>query len=396
MALLTIEEARPAPASAPGGMPLFALGFRPFYLLGAAFAALAVPLWIAAQAGLRLPVRVDMLWHMHEMVFGFALAIVVGFLYTAGYNWTKLWTPRGRTLAAIAGLWLAGRAAMLCAPPVWGAAVDALFLPVAAWPLYRVLKQSGNRRNMFLVVLLGLLALCNAVYHAAALGWAHIDPLKPVHAAIMLIVVIEIAIGGRVIPMFTRNAVPDARPVQDARRDRWALVLTVLAGAAWTFGLEARLTASLAVFAAVGQGARLIGWQPWRAWKNPLLWILHVSYFWIPFGFALLALSELGYIAASAALHVLTVGALAGLVMGMITRTALGHTGRALRAGRGEIAMFVLVQAAVVLRFGAAVLPAWRDAGLVLATICWSAAFLVYLAVYVPYLTAARADGRAG
>jgi len=396
MALLTIEEARPAPAPAPGGMPLFALGFRPFYLLGAAFAALAVPLWIAAQAGLRLPVRVDMLWHMHEMVFGFALAIVVGFLYTAGYNWTKLWTPRGRTLAAIAGLWLAGRAAMLCAPPVWGAAVDALFLPVAAWPLYRVLKQSGNRRNMFLVVLLGLLALCNAVYHAAALGWAHIDPLKPVHAAIMLIVVIEIAIGGRVIPMFTRNAVPDARPVQDERRDRWALVLTVLAGAAWTFGLEARLTASLALFAAVGQGARLIGWQPWRAWKNPLLWILHVSYFWIPFGFALLALSELGYIAASAALHVLTVGALAGLVMGMITRTALGHTGRALRAGRGEIAMFVLVQAAVVLRFGAAVLPAWRDAGLVLATICWSAAFLVYLAVYVPYLTAARADGRAG
>ena len=396
MALLTIEEARPAPASAPGGMPLFALGFRPFYLLGAAFAALAVPLWIAAQAGLRLPVRVDMLWHMHEMVFGFALAIVVGFLYTAGYNWTKLWTPRGRTLAAIAGLWVAGRAAMLCAPPVWGAAVDALFLPVAAWPLYRVLKQSGNRRNMFLVVLLGLLALCNAVYHAAALGWAHIDPLKPVHAAIMLIVVIEIAIGGRVIPMFTRNAVPDARPVQDARRDRWALVLTVLAGAAWTFGLEARLTASLALFAAVGQGARLIGWQPWRAWKNPLLWILHVSYFWIPFGFALLALSELGYIAASAALHVLTVGALAGLVMGMITRTALGHTGRALRAGRGEIEMFVLVQAAVVLRFGAAVLPAWRDAGLVLATICWSAAFLVYLAVYVPYLTAARADGRAG
>lgn len=396
MALLTIEEARPAPAPAPRGMPLFALGFRPFYLLGAAFAALAVPLWIAAQAGVRLPVRVDMLWHMHEMVFGFALAIVVGFLYTAGYNWTKLWTPRGRQLAAIAGLWVAGRAAMLCAPPVWGAAVDAVFLPVAAWPLYRVLKQSGNRRNMFLVVLLGLLALCNVCYHAAALGWAHIDPMKPVHGAIMLIVVIEIAIGGRVIPMFTRNAVPDARPVQDERRDRWALVLTVLAGAAWTFGLEARLTASLALFAAVGQGARLIGWQPWRTWRNPLLWVLHVSYFWIPFGFALLALSELGYVTGSAALHVLTVGALAGLIMGMITRTALGHTGRALRAGRSELAMFVLVQAAVVLRFGAAVLPAWRDTGLVLATVCWSAAFLVYLAVYVPYLTAARADGRAG
>ena len=119
MALMTIEEARPAPA--PGhGAPLFALGFRPFYLLAAAFGAAAVPLWIAAQAGLRVPARVDMLWHMHEMVFGFALAVVVGFLYTAGYNWTKLWTPRGRLLAAIAGVWVAGRIAMLAAPPEAG------------------------------------------------------------------------------------------------------------------------------------------------------------------------------------------------------------------------------------------------------------------------------------
>ncbi|WP_322400975.1 NnrS family protein [Massilia luteola] len=395
MALMTIEEARPEPAPA-RGMPLFALGFRPFYLLGAAFAALAVPLWIAAQAGWRLPVRVDVLWHMHEMVFGFVLAIVVGFLYTAGYNWTKLWTPRGGQLAAIAGVWVAGRVAMLAAPPVLAAAVDVAFLPVAAWPLYRVLKRSGNRRNMFLVVLLGLLTLANACYHAAALGWARIDPLTPVHAAIILIVVIEVVIGGRVIPMFTRSAAPGARPVQDERRDKWALVLTVLAGVAWTFGLPAPLTAALALLAGAGQGARLIGWEPWRTWRNPLLWILHVSYAWIPLGFMLLALSQLGLVGASAALHVLTVGALAGLIMGMITRTALGHTGRPLKAGRAEVLMFALVQAAVVLRFGAAVLPAWRDAGLALATACWSAAFLTYLAVYAPYLVAARADGREG
>jgi uncharacterized protein involved in response to NO len=395
MALMTIEEAPPAPA--PGGrMPLFALGFRPFYLLAAAFAALAVPLWIAAQAGWRLPARIDMAWHMHEMVFGFAVAVVVGFLYTAGYNWTQLWTPRGRALAAIAGVWVAGRVAMAAAPPVIAAAVDAAFLPVAAYPLYRVLKRSGNRRNMFLVVLLGLLALANACYHAAALGLVAFDPVRPVHAAIMLIVVIEIVIGGRVIPMFTRNAVPGTQPVQDARRDKWALVLTVLAGLAWTAGLPAPLTAALLLFAAVGQAARLIGWQPWCTWRNPLLWILHVSYAWIPFGFVLLALAEYGVVTGSAALHVLTVGALAGLIMGMITRTALGHTGRALKAGRGERWMFALVQAAVVLRFAAGVLPAWRSAGLVLATVCWSAAFLAYLAVYLPYLSAARADGREG
>lgn len=399
MPLLTIEDARPSPV--PGkAAALFALGFRPFYLLAAAFAALSAPLWIAAQAGWRPPVRIDMLWHMHEMVFGFAVAVVVGFLYTAGYNWTGLWTPRGWRLAAIAGIWIAGRAAMLAAPLPLAAAIDLAFLPVAALPLYRVLKQSGKRRNMFMVVLLGLLALADAAYHGAVLGWLRIDPVGPVHAAIMLIVVIEVVIGGRVIPMFTRNAVPGSQPVQDARRDQYALVLTVLAGAAWAGGLPAPLTASLALFAAAGQAARLLGWQPWRSWRNPLLWILHLSYAWIPLGFVLLALAQYGpqygLVSQSAALHVLTVGALAGLVIGMITRTSLGHTGRPLKAGRGECLMFVLVQAAVVLRFAAAVLPSWRMPCLVLATMCWSTAFLAYLAVYVPYLSAPRADGREG
>jgi len=395
MPLMTIEEAPPSPARGPQ-VALFALGFRPFYLLAAAFAALAVPLWTAAQAGWRMPVRVDMLWHMHEMVFGFALAVVVGFLYTAGYNWTKLWTPRGPQLAVIAGVWVAGRVAMLAAPLPLAAAVDLAFLPVAAVPFYRVLKQSGNRRNMFLVLLLGLLGLADALYHAAVLGWLALDPLKPVHAAIMLIVVIEVVIGGRVIPMFTRNAAPGANPVQHARRDQYALGLTALAGAGWAFGLPALATAVLATAAALAQGLRLAGWQPWRTWRHPLLWILHLSYAWIPFGFALLALAQFGVVTESAALHVLTVGALAGLIMGMITRTALGHTGRPLKAGRGEVLMFVLVQAAVVLRFAAAVFPSWRAAGLVLATACWSAAFLAYLAVYVPYLSSARAAGRAG
>jgi uncharacterized protein involved in response to NO len=395
MPLMTIEEKRPAPAT-PAGGALFALGFRPFYLLAAAFAAAGVPLWIAAQAGLPVPARIDMLWHMHEMVFGFTVAVLIGFLYTAGYNWTKLWTPRGGKLAAIAAVWVAGRAAMLAAPPTLAAAVDLAFLPVAAYPLYDVLKRSGNRRNMFLVVLLALLALANAVYHAVVLGWLHLDPLKPVHAAIMLVVVIEAVIGGRVIPMFTRNGAPGTNPVQNERRDKLALGLTAAAGAAWAFGLPAPVAAPLAFAAAVAQGVRLVGWQPWRTWRNPLLWVLHLSYAWIPLGFALLALASLGVVGASAALHVLTVGSLSGLVIGMITRTALGHTGRPLKAGRAEVMMFVLVQAAVVLRFAAGVVPAWRIAGLVLAAGCWSAAFVAYLAVYVPYLTAARPDGREG
>jgi len=395
MSLMSIEEAPRAPA--PGARPaLFALGFRPFYLLAAAFAAVSVPLWVAAQAGWPVPARVDMLWHMHEMVYGFAVAVIVGFLYTAGYNWTRLWTPRGWRLAAIAGVWLAGRAAMLAAPPLAAAAVDAIFLPLAALPLYRVLKQSGNRRNMFLVALLGLLALSNLLYHAATLGWLPLDPLAPVHAAIVLIVAIEAVIGGRVIPMFTANGAPGTRPVQDARVDRTALFLTVLAGAAWTAGLAAPFTAALAMAAAVAQALRLAGWKPWRTLRNPLLWILHLSYAWIPLGFLALALAQYSIVTPSAALHLLTVGSLAGLVIGMITRTALGHTGRPLKAGRAETLMYVLAQGAVLARFAAALAPAARMPWLVLATVCWSGGFLAYLAVYLPRLVAPRPDGREG
>jgi uncharacterized protein involved in response to NO len=395
MALMTIEEARPAP-SPHTGPALFAFGFRPFYLLAAAFAAISVPVWIAAQSGWRLPARIDVFWHMHEMVFGFAVAVVIGFLYTAGYNWTRLWTPRGKPLAAIAAVWIAGRVAMVAAPPPWAAAIDLAFLPIAALPLYRVLKQSGNRRNMFLVLLLGMLTLANALFHAGVLGLLDVDPLKPIHAAIILIVVIEVVIGGRVIPMFTRNAVPGTDPVQSPRRDGFALVFTVLAGVAWACRLPAVLTMSLAFAAAAAQAVRLAGWQPWRTWRNPLLWVLHVSYAWIPLGFLLLGLAQRGIVSESAALHVLTIGALGGLIIGMITRTARGHTGRPLKAGRSECLMYVLVQVAVVTRFAAGVVPAWRTPGLVLAMACWSGAFLTYLAVYLPYLSAPRIDGRAG
>jgi uncharacterized protein involved in response to NO len=395
MPLMTIEEAAPAPAQS-AGRALFALGFRPFYLLAAAFAAVSVPAWIAAQAGLPLPARIDMAWHMHEMVFGFTVAVLIGFLYTAGYNWTKLWTPRGIHLAALAGLWILGRVAMLAAPRPLAALVDLAFLPAAAWPLYRVLERSGNRRNMFLVGLLGLLTIANGLHHAIALGWLALDPFQPVHAAVMLVVVIESVIGGRVIPMFTSNAVPGSKPVKSPRRDRAAIALTVLAGAAWTIAAPAAIVATLAACAAVAQGGRLAAWQPQRTWRNPLLWVLHLSYAWIPCGFAALALAQYGALSQSAALHLLTVGSLAGLVIGMITRTALGHTGRPLKAGRGETLMYALVQAAVLARLAAGVLPAARMPWLVLATACWSTAFLAYLFVYLPYLTSPRADGREG
>jgi uncharacterized protein involved in response to NO len=400
MALLTIDEPRDAHKAQPSleDHPLLRLGFRPFYLLAAAFAAISVPLWIARYFGWANGLtHVDLNWHMHEMVFGFAIAVIVGFLYTAGRNWTGLWTPRRKTLAALAGLWLAGRLAMLFADPLLAAIVDVVFLPAAAWPLYRVLKRSGNKRNMFLVGLLALMTLANVCFHVASLGWIDVSPIRAVHAAILLIVMIESVIGGRVIPGFTKSAVQGSTPIVNEKRDRISIALTALACIGWVAGLPAPLTAALAFAAAAAQLSRVAGWKPHVTFKNPLLWILHLSYAWIPVGFILLGLAALQLAPVSAAIHVLAIGATAGLIIGMITRTALGHTGRALKAGAGEVVMYALIQIGAVARFAAAIdVSGVRNAALLITAACWSAAFLLYVAVYGPYLFKARVDGREG
>ena len=400
MTLLTIEEpgvpARLPPWSA--SHPVWALGFRPFYLLAAGLSVLAIPLWLARYFGwlAALP-NVGLGWHMHEMVFGMAIAVIVGFLFTAARAWTGLPTPRGGHLAALALVWLAGRIAMLAAPPLWAALVDLLFLPLAAWPLYRVLRQAGNKRNLFLVFLLSLLTLANALFHASVLGAVSITPMAPVHAAILIIVIIEAVIGGRVIPMFTRNGAPGVTPVVRPRHDQVALGLTASASLAWVAGAPAPLTASLCAATACAVLLRLAGWQSHRTLHVPLLWILHVSYVWIAFGFILLGMAALGLGAAGTAFHALAVGSMAGLIIGMMTRTTLGHTGRVLKAGRAEAAMYLLIQAGAVLRVLAAFVPAaWRDAALLASGACWTASFLVFLAAYSPYLWRARIDGKEG
>lgn len=395
MSLLTIEE-REAPRPK-REIALLALGFRPLYLLAAAFAAVSVPAWIASYYGVAGPFQVGLAWHAHEMLFGFVVAVVVGFLYTAGRTWTGLWTPHGAQLGAIVALWIAGRVAMFAAPPLAAGVVDFAFLPVAAMPLYRVLKRAGSKRNMFLVGLLGLLALANAVFHASVLGWLDVAPTRAIYAAIIVVVVIESAIGGRVIPMFTSNAVRGVTTVSSARTDKLSLGLTAAAGLAWVFALPATVTAPLALGAAITQAVRLAGWKPLCTMHNPLLWILHVSYAWIPFGFLLLAFAQFGLVPQSAAIHVLGLGALAGMIIGMITRTALGHTGRPLAAGPNETAMYMLLQLGVLLRLVAALVPgSARDVALVGAAACWTAAFTLYAVVYGPYLCRPRVDGREG
>ncbi len=398
MALLKIDE----PANSEQGLlassPLWRLGFRPFYLMAAAFAAISIPLWIARYYGWAngLP-NVDMNWHMHEMVFGFAIAVIIGFLFTAVRAWTGLWTPRRGMLAAFVALWLAGRLAMLFAPPLIATLVDVLFVPLAAWPLYSVLKRAGNKRNMFLIVLLAVLTLLNICFHAAVLGWISISPIHAIESAILVVVILETVIGGRVIPMFTVNGIPGVRPVSRLNVNRACVILTVAAAAAWAFLPPSPLVAAFAFAAGGAQLVRLAGWKPYATLRVPLVWILHLSMLWIVVGFILLGFAALGHVAQTAAFHVLAVGSMAGLILGMITRTALGHTGRPLKAGRSETAMYVLIEIAVLARLCAAFdLFSMRDHALLAAATAWTLAFLLYLIIYTPYLLRGRLDGKDG
>ncbi|WP_295990224.1 NnrS family protein [Rugamonas sp.] len=399
--LMPIDEPQPIGASRVSFIErsaFFGLGFRPFYLLAAVFAVLSVPVWLLAFLGHlgSLP-NVTLLWHMHEMVLGFAVAVVVGFLFTAARNWTGLWTPRGRTLALIAAVWLAGRAAMLLAPPAIAAGVDLLFLPVAIVPLLNVMLRSGKRSNLPLLALLVLLFLTNLSFHASVLGWSTLSPMKAIEVAILVLAVLSTVMGGRVIPGFTKNMAPGSAPRSDARVDRAGVGLLIAASLAWTLDWPGALSATLALAAGLLQWLRLAYWTPAQTRAYPLLWILHLAFAWIGLGFLLLGAAQLGYASVSTAMHAIAIGGMSSLILGMMSRTTLGHTGHRMRAERHEWLIFGAVQCAAIFRILANVLD--RDARgifLTISAIFWVIAFATFIAMFGALLCRPRMDGREG
>jgi uncharacterized protein involved in response to NO len=399
--LLKIEEPSPLRrpiGPAPAGLPFLRLGFRPFYL-GAALAAVALmALWPAVFLGHLRPASglAPTLWHAHEMIFGCITAVVVGFLFTAGKAWTGLGTPRGSTLAALALLWLAGRLASLAAPAGVYGLVDAAFLVIVALVFARLILRAHNWRNAGVAVLLGALAAMNVAFHVAVTAGLEELAMRPLHAALALLIVLESLIGGRVIPAFTRSALPAIETRGHRWLDRAAVAGTALGLALWVAGVLPPVAALVLAAAALAHVVRLAGWQPWMTWRRPILWILHLGYAWIPVGLALVAASCADWLPRSAGVHALAVGATGGLVIGMLTRTARGHTGRTLKASRTEIAAYALVIAAATLRVGAALAPALYLQGLYAAGACWIAAFVLYAWRFTPWLMTTRADGKDG
>ncbi|WP_180126789.1 NnrS family protein [Rhodoferax sp. BLA1] len=383
----------------PKGWPLLRLGFRPFYLGGALVAALMVPLWLFLFLGTLTftPAVSPLLWHAHEMLFGFAAAVIVGFLMTAGKNWTGLDTPRGPLLGALVLLWLAARLASLFGSALVYAVLDVALLPLVALIFASLLWRAKNYRNMPLALVLLLLATANGLFHLATLGVLDINPMQTLYAALALITVIETVIAGRVVPMFTMTVTPGLKLEASTLRERVTLALTALGLAMWVLLPANAVSAVVLALAGVAQALRLWGWRPGVTMNRPILWILHLSYAWIALALGLLALAQLGWLPVSAGVHALGLGATGGLIIGMVTRTARGHTGRPIMASKPEVVMYVLVMLATVCRvLASSLLIQHYSLLLMLAATAWSLAFGLYLWVFTPWLMATRLDGKDG
>jgi len=374
---------------------LLSLGLRPFYLLGAA-AALTVPLWALVYLHGRPLGPVDLAWHAHEMVFGFAPAVIAGFLLTAAANWTGRTTATGGALAALAGLWLAGRVGIATGTAA-GAVVAAAFLPALAIVIARPILASRNQRNYGVVAVLATLATFDATYLLA--GFGAIDGVwqrAAAQGALGVVALLVAFIGGRVIPAFTANAVPDARPRRILALDAAALgglallaALDVASAAGWSWpGLVPALCAVLALLHAL----RLALFEPWKTRHNRLLVALPLGYLWIVVYLAMRASGS-----SLLATHALTVGAIAGMMIAMMTRSALGHTGRALTAGPFETTALLLVHVAALVRVVGPAIDAGAYAIWIgVSSVLFAAAFVTFLVRYVPILFRARVDAGAG
>lgn len=373
------------------GPSILLQGFRPFFAGAALFGAIAVPLWLFVHNG---TISAQDLWspmdmHAHEMIFGFIAAVVAGFLLTAVPNWTGRLPLQGAPLAMLVSLWLIGRIGAFAAghlgPSLW--LVADLAFPVALFAaIAREIFAGKNWRNLRVLAILGGLILANACFHYhAALG----DAGGARRAGIALMVVLVALIGGRIVPSFTANwlrPLGGRLPIPFNRFDAAAMIVTLMAMAAWIGFPDALATGVLALVAGVLQAIRLARWAGDRTWREPILFILHVGYAFIPLGFVLLAGAILtGAYTEVATVHAWGVGACGIMPLAVMTRVALAHTRRTIHADRAVIAVYGLIVFAALARIVVAV-GMHNHVLLWLAGAAWSSALLVFFVRYIPVL----------
>ncbi len=391
----------PTPPPKVQGYAPFALGFRPFFVLAGVGGALLLLFWVAAWRG-RFPVGdyYGLLgWHSHEMLFGYAAAVIAGFLLTAVRNWSGIDTLSGGPLAALAGVWLAGRLLALApglTPPLAVALVDLAFLPLLAAALTGPLMKGKRKINRLFLPLLGAMTLANVLVHLEALGLAQ-TAARGTGLMLNLILLLVVIVGGRVIPFFAEVAVAGAKPTSNPRVEQFsfgALLLLILVELLYP---QDWLLGPLAFAVAVTQALRLRQWHAKGIWSIPILWVLFTGYAWLVLGFLLKGLAAAGFMAPNQVLHALTVGGIGVLTLGMMARVSLGHTGRAMRSSKWINLAFVLLNLAALSRvFGPLLLPSRYSMWIDLSGGLWILSFVIFAVVYIPILVRARVDGRPG
>jgi len=374
------------------GPALFSYGFRPFFLAAGVWAAAGILLWLPQYLGLfAVSTGLSPLdWHIHEMLYGYVSASIAGFLLTAIPNWTGRLPVSGWPLGALALLWLAGRAAILCSSLVGDAAaalVDASFLIALAMVAAREIVAGQNWRNLRVLVILALLIIGNVVFHAEVLLTGAAD--YGIRIGIAAVILLISLIGGRIVPSFTNNWLtrnnPGRLPIPFSRFDIATIAVSAAAMVAWIANPASSIAGILLLAAGGLQSARLLRWAGDRTLADRLVLILHIGYAFVPIGFILNGMAAfVASVPASAGIHAWTAGAIGLMTLAVMTRASLGHTGRPLQAGIATQAIYFAIVLSAVTRIIAAF--AGSAALLELAGLSWIAGFALFVAVYGPLL----------
>ncbi|MBD8511222.1 NnrS family protein [Photobacterium sp. WH77] len=385
--------------------PFLRLAFRPFFLAAGLFSVITMLIWAGFWSGFMLfPMYGNPVWwHSHEMLFGFTGAVIVGFLLTAVQNWTGVPGISGWKLGLVFAIWLIARVALLVMAPhaVW-MILDLLWLAMALLFLAIPIIRNRQWRNVLFLPVLFLLLFLNTRMHGIVLGWSHVPLSTVALQTTLLIAVLMTVMGGRVIPFFTARGTQTEPITRIPWREylalwpMWAVFLSLLLlppehPSMW-FGV-------LCMFAALAQIPRLARWRTGSTFRIPLLWMLHLAYYFTVVGVFLLGVSQVfpQQLAYSISLHVITVGGIGGMILAMVVRVSLGHTGRALQTGKLIFAAFVTLLMAVLVRTLLIVMfPGLTQHAYILSALLWAVAFGLFCIVFWPILTQARADGHPG
>lgn len=392
------------PQKAPvGRIAVWQMGFRPFFLAGALYGVLLLPLWLLVLRGSVTlnPYFPGVFWHAHEMLFGFAMAIIGGFLLTSVGNWTQTITAVGRHLMGLLALWALGRVAVnlgTALPTSLVMLCDLAFIPALALTIARPLLAKKSVRNYGFLLLLTGAFTANLLFHLALTrgwsGWAE----RGQSLMLNVILLVLLIVAGRIIPLFTGNALEDETIQREPLLSHLALgAVSLLLVTEFALGAHA-VTAVVALASALLVALRSRRWGLLKTGRDPLLLVLHVGHAWVVLGLALKGASMLTTaIPKACGTHALTIGAIATLILGMIVRVALGHTGRPRVASTWSTLAFGLITASALSRVVTPVAwPAGYLTSLWVSGLLWTAAFVIYLATFTPILLLPRADGKAG